>query len=226
MNSFMYKIRNIIVAIELVLIGITTYFCRFTLTQLQVSAIALTVLAIILCIIGYYKKKYFIYYLSAILNTFATALIMNIYYVAKEITVDKNSIIIIIAAAVVIYLFLSYIFTKFQKSSITKALVFLIMITIITACIVGWITMENKFLYSYGFFISFFVTILAIPYIKKKKYYEFMKSFVLLHFFIFFVVAVVVAIVASEGEFVGDLAEGAFAGGVDKKEKKRARNKI
>ncbi len=207
-----------IVGLELALLGMTTYIFRCKIRYLQYLALALTVVAIILFILGGRKGKHLLYYLCAITNTISTALLMNIYYMAKRVHIDGYKIIFVILLGFMLYLIFANI--KRQRKVI-KGLVLIFFIVSVVTLIAAWIRCEDKFLYSFAFFILFFISILLFVRDRGDTKKKEEKLFAIGHFFVFFVVVIIIAIILSEGEAIGSFAEGAVISGTDKKQKRK-----
>lgn len=216
--------KNLIVAFELLLFGLITYFLRIRVLYLLVGAITLTVMAIILYFVAKCQKKEKLYYICCIINLFATALTVNIYYVSKKISIDIYEQIFVLLVGLILHVIFNGVIEKTRGKKAIISLIYIFLGIALVASIVGWTTQENKFLYSYAFFIWLFVIMLLSANIKERADKNEMQNFVIMHFFAFFIVAIVIAIVASEGEAIGDFAEGAIIGSVDgqkgKKKKK------
>jgi hypothetical protein len=169
-----------------------------------IGAVGLMVLAIPFMLLGSKKKEAF-FYVSAMLNTLATALSINIYYIYKKISFNFSLAAIIAAIAVMVYLISDIAIMKTKGKKLKDALLYIMLFGLI-ACAAAWFIEENKFLFSFMFLYGFFVSaLLFIGRVKTKTISG--KRFALAHFVLFFVIISAVLIAVSEREMSGEIIE-------------------
>lgn len=219
MYEKMYKYRDLLVVVELMVLAFTTYLARIKMEYQVSSAIFLMVLAFFCCFLGRKKKKYILFYVSTILNTIATGVTMCIYF-TEGIGFDIDAAVMATGVSITLYLICSIILAKYNDKPFVKVIIMVFLVALLLVDIIAWITGTNNFLYSYVFLFLCFIIVLLLAYFKKINKRDYIKSFVILHFVVFFIVAIVVSIIASEGEILGDI------GGVGSVSSKKKKNQL
>lgn len=173
---------------------------KWVITGLSVGIL---LLSIILFQMG--KKNNFLYYISNSLNSFATGLVISIYYIHYDITLNMNSLLFVITSLFIVINVISIIPNSRIMKNKTKLKSFLIILTGYMVTIPLWIIYDNP-IYSLLFFLLhiLYFYIIAIKIVNSDNL---LRTISLSTFGMFALVTYAVIIVVSEGEAL----EGVFS---------------
>lgn len=212
-KNFVYSISALLSVVSL-LVGLNTGLSNSNYINTIIIGVVVMLITIVIFQMGKTTKQ--LYYLTTITNSFATGMIMSVYYTYLNVSPNMESMMIIgLVVFIVISLVGSISLSKnvYKNRKLYTAL-FLVFIYVLLATI--WIIKQDV-LSSEIFFISQIGIFAIVSFLFLEEEEQALRKYALSTFGMFAVVLFVVLLVVSEGEI---LDVSGVAVGDSKKQKK------